>query len=339
MTQKAFSPKNSPIRIATRGSKLALWQAGFVANKLEALGYNTKLQIVTTKGDRIQDRFLNEIGGKGLFVKEIEEAMHRGKVDIAVHSLKDMPIAMANDFILGAIMERGPIRDLVICKHPPHGLTKGRELESEDIKKLAGMRIGTASLRRSSLIKSRLASGRFNLVRGNIDTRIARLQKGENAEYDALILAEAAITRLDYRHLHLYPLAPNWFIPSPAQGAIAIQTYRNSPYLEALRAIGCPHTTTCVAIEREVLKLAGGDCTMPIGCHVYHDPAKGLRIGRAVILDYEGKYAYGCYSESAEGIEHRISDFAANLYQKLQEAGCDGLIANLKATKNSLFDH
>lgn len=245
-----------PIRIATRRSALALWQAEHVATRLRELHPGRRVELVpmTTRGDRILDRPLAEIGGKGLFLKELEVAMQRGEADIAVHSMKDVPMQLEPGFAIGAILERAdPLDAFVSNRHatlaalPP------------------GARVGTSSLRRRSLLRALRPDLKVEDLRGNVNTRLAKLDAGE---FDAIILACAGLERLGMadRIRDRLP-APEW-LPAVAQGAIGIEIRDGDPdALAAVSALADAQTTTCVAAERAMNRILQGSCDVPIAGH------------------------------------------------------------------------
>ncbi|MET0273835.1 MAG: hydroxymethylbilane synthase, partial [Phenylobacterium sp.] len=254
-------PTQPPVRIGARGSKLSLAQAGMMQRKIaEALGADpadaervAPLVIITTTGDRVQDRRLLEIGGKGLFTKEIEEALIEGRIDCAVHSMKDMPALLPDGLCIAAIPEREDPRDAF--------LSRGVE-RLEDLPQ--GARLGTASLRRQTQALHRRPDLELVNLRGNVQTRLAKLERGEA---DGILLAYAGLRRLGLGDLPQSLIDPREVPPAPGQGALAIETReadRDLPWLEALR---CAPTTLCVAAERGALTALEGSCKTPIGAH------------------------------------------------------------------------
>jgi hydroxymethylbilane synthase len=246
------------IRIGSRGSALALWQAEHVRGRLAALGHDAAIRVITTTGDRVQDPRLELVGGKGAFLKEIEEAMLAGEIDLAVHSLKDVPTALPAGLRLCAVLERGDPRDALLSQA---GL---------GLKKLPrGARIGTTSLRR----RAQVASLRPDLVlqdlRGNVDTRIRKLREGS---CDAIVLAVAGLERLGRRGEATEVLEPDLFLPAPGQGAIALECRQDDAATAARVApLDHPPTARAVAAERALLGGLQGGCNVPLGAYAVED--------------------------------------------------------------------
>ena len=250
-----------PIRIGTRASKLARTQSGHMQQRIAAaLGappgradHVAPLVLITTSGDRIQDRRLLEAGGKGLFVKEIEEALLEGRIDCAVHSMKDMPAELPAGLVIGAIPEREDPRDALVS----------RGGESLDVLP-RGARLGTASLRRQAQALYRRPDLRIEMLRGNVDTRLAKLEAGE---FDAIILAAAGLRRLGLEDRITEFLDPLEAPPAPGQGALAIEARAadaSAPWLAQLH-----HGPTAIAVgaERGALEALEGSCRTAIGAH------------------------------------------------------------------------
>lgn len=246
------------VRIGSRGSTLALWQAEHVQQRLAALGHEAAIRVITTTGDRIQDRRLEQVGGKGAFLKEIEEAMLAGEVDLAVHSLKDVPTALPAGLRLCAVLERADPRDAVLASS---GLA---------LKRLpAGARLGTTSLRR----RAQVAALRPDLVlqdlRGNVDTRIRKLREGA---CDAILLAVAGLERLGRRGEITEILEPDLFLPAPGQGAIALECRESDgPVAAAVAPLDHARTARAVAAERTLLAGLQGGCNVPLGAYAVEE--------------------------------------------------------------------
>lgn len=241
------------IRIATRGSKLALWQAHHISGLLQAQypGIDVELNIIKTKGDKILDVPLAKIGGKGLFVKEIEEALLAGEADIAVHSMKDVPAELPEGLKLGIIPEREAPTDCFLSATYP------------DIASLpAGARVGTSSLRRQTQLMGLRRDLCIVSLRGNLDTRVGKLMAGE---FDAIIVAMAGLNRLGLGAPHMQELAPPTFFPAVAQGALGIEFRTDRPELDELLAfLDHAPTRACVEAERSFLFGLDGGCQVPI---------------------------------------------------------------------------
>jgi hydroxymethylbilane synthase len=241
------------LRIATRKSPLALWQSEYVAGRLRAAhpGLEVVLVPLSTRGDEVLDRSLAAIGGKGLFLKELELAMLRGDADCAVHSLKDVPMDLDGPFALPAILARADHADAFVSNH------------HEGIDALpAGARVGTSSLRRQAQLRARRADLALCDLRGNVNTRLARLDDGE---YDAIVLACAGLERLGFAaRIRARLDAPAW-LPAPAQGAIVIETRGGDRLTRSLcAALDHADTRACVEAERAMNRALHGSCHVPV---------------------------------------------------------------------------
>jgi hydroxymethylbilane synthase len=236
--------------IASRGSQLALWQARWVQGQLAARGHECRIEIIKTTGDKITDVPLAKVGTKGLFTKEIEEALLDGRADLAVHSLKDLPTELPAGLVIAAVPEREDPRDAVV----------GKRLDD-----LAhGSLVGTSSLRRSAQLKKLRPDLRIESVRGNVDTRLRKFDEGQ---YDAIILAAAGLKRLGWgdRIAEIVPVER--MCSAVGQGALAIETRASGPGFDAVRALDDAASHTAVTAERGVLAALGGGCQVPIGAH------------------------------------------------------------------------
>jgi hydroxymethylbilane synthase len=239
------------IVIGSRGSQLALWQARHIQARLAALGAPARIEIIKTSGDRIQDVPLAKVGGKGLFTKEIEEALLDGSIDLAVHSLKDVPAELPEGLTLAAIPEREEARDALL----------GARLE--DLK--AGMQVGTSSLRRSSQLRALGRGFSIEMLRGNVDTRLRKLDEGR---YDAIVLAAAGLRRLGWQARITELIPAELMCPAAGQGALAIETRADGGAAEALaRKLDHAATRAAVEAERALLRVLGGGCQVPVGAH------------------------------------------------------------------------
>ena len=255
------------ITIATRESRLALWQAEHVKSLLEARGHSVKLLGMTTMGDQILDRSLSKVGGKGLFVKELETALDDGSADIAVHSLKDVPMDLPDGFALACVMEREDPRDAFV---------------SNNYANLAalplGATVGTSSLRRVVLLKALRPDVKIVPLRGNLDTRLRKLDEGQ---FDAIILAAAGLKRLGLAQRIRAVFETTEMLPAAGQGALGIEIKANrADLVAALAPLAHLPTWMAVSAERAVSRAMGGSCSMPLAAHAVWDGAQ-LRLNAA----------------------------------------------------------
>jgi hydroxymethylbilane synthase len=260
---------------ATRRSPLALAQSRSFAARLcaSAKGTSTQELQIVTSGDQIQDRSLAEIGGKGLFVKEIEEALLAGKADFAVHSLKDLPGVLPAGLLLACIPQRENPRDALVA--PQYHTLRALPV---------GARVGTSSLRRSICVKALRPDLVIELLRGNVDTR---LRKVESGQYDAIVLAQAGLVRLGLEHKVTQTLSLDSCLPAPGQGALGIECRREDTLTRALlSALNDESAAIYVAAERGVLVALGGDCKTPLGAHA--DRFDGRLRLRAFVAEVDG---------------------------------------------------
>ncbi len=283
------------LRIGTRKSKLALWQANFVKEKLEEKGHTVELVLITTTGDKILDAPLAKIGGKGLFVKEIEEALLREEIDLAVHSLKDVPMVLPEGLSLGAITEREFPFDVLISR-------RGESLEELPKKAI----IGTSSLRRQVQIKRKRPDLQIEILRGNVDTRIRKLEEGK---YDAIVLAYAGVKRMGLEDKITQILED--FIPAVGQGSLAIEIREKDERIkECISFLDHRESRIRAEAERSFLRKLEGGCQVPIGAYAWIEEGK-LKI-RAFISDLSGKKFIEGYEEGkveeAQEIGKRLAD-------------------------------
>jgi hydroxymethylbilane synthase len=242
------------LRIGSRGSQLALWQANHVAALLREQGHTVEIEIIKTTGDKITDVALAKVGTKGMFTKEIEEALSDKRVDLAVHSLKDVPTELAPEFELAAIMKREDPRDAFIS------------VNFETLEELPqGAKVGTSSLRRQAQLKALRPDLETFPLRGNVDTRIRKLESGE---YDAIILAAAGVHRLGL-HKHVRSrISADVMCPAVGQGALAIEIRHDDAQTRTLLAfLNDSGTRAAIECERALLGSMGGGCQVPIGAY------------------------------------------------------------------------
>jgi hydroxymethylbilane synthase len=258
------------LTIGARGSQLALWQARWIQARLEGMGEQCGIEVIRTTGDTITDVALSKVGTKGLFTKEIEEALLAGAIDLAVHSLKDLPTALPAGLTMAAIPEREDPRDAWVGRKLP-------ELA-------AGARVGTSSLRRSAQLRAFRPDLVIEDIRGNVDTRLRKLDEGR---YDAVVLASAGLHRLGLEHRITGLFDPRIMCPAVGQGALAVETRDDGgAAFQIARRLEHPDTRAAVTAERAVLASLGGGCQAPIGAHAFVD-ARTLRI-LALIISPDG---------------------------------------------------
>ena len=241
----------SNLRIATRESRLALWQAEHVQARLRQHGHQVSLLGMTTLGDQILDRALSKVGGKGLFVKELEVALEDGRADLAVHSLKDVPMELPEGFCLACVMEREDPRDALVSNQYANLASLPQ-----------GSVVGTSSLRRMALLRALRPDLKIEPLRGNLDTRLRKLDDGH---YSAIVLAAAGLKRLGLGQRIRDTFEPGAMLPAAGQGALGIEvrTDRND-VIEALAPLAHHSTWLAVAAERAVSRAVGGSCSMPL---------------------------------------------------------------------------
>jgi hydroxymethylbilane synthase len=264
--------------IASRGSQLALWQARWVETQLSALGHESRIEIIKTTGDKITDVPLAKVGTKGLFTKEIEEALLEGRADVAVHSLKDLPTELPEGLVLAALPEREDPRDAMIGA-PLDDLAPGSKVGSSSLRRAAQLH----RLRRDLIIES---------IRGNVDTRLRKLDEGQ---YDAIVLAAAGLKRLGWADRIAEILDPERMCPAVGQGALAIETRPSGAGWNAVQALDHSATRAAVTAERGVLRSLGGGCQVPIGA--YAQVAAGRLRLHAVVASPDGQELIRAESE------------------------------------------
>lgn len=247
------------IKIGTRKSKLALAQTKLVADRISKVFPETETQIIniSTTGDKILNKPLAAIGGKGVFVSEIESALINGEIDIAVHSAKDLPLCLAGGLEISGVLKRGNYRDVLVTK-------SGVSIDNQ-----SDFAVGTGSLRRRLNFKKLYPNATFKDIRGNVDTRLKKL---ENGEYDGIILAAAGLERLGYdsdNRFNLKYFYYNDFLPAPCQGIIAIESRKSDFATPVINKINDINTFYSFETERYILKLLNADCGMPLGVYSF----------------------------------------------------------------------
>lgn len=301
--------------IASRESKLALWQAHHVQLRFKALYPTCDVAILgmTTRGDQILDRTLNKVGGKGLFVKELETALERGEADIAVHSVKDVPAELPPGFALMVAGEREDSRDAFVSNdydsfaELPHGAV-----------------VGTSSLRRESQLRARFPNLNVEPLRGNVETRLRKLDEGQ---YAAIILAAAGLIRLELGHRIRGTLAPDDSIPAVGQGALGIE-YRadRDDVAEWLAPLAHPATMLAVLAERAFSRQLGGSCDVPLGCYAtLRDNTLSLT---GFVATPDGSRLL---RRTSQGDKHDAEELGVKLAQQLMADGATEILAALAA--------
>ena len=300
--------------IASRESRLAMWQAEHVRDRLASLYPQCQIDILgmTTRGDQILDRTLSKVGGKGLFVKELEMAILDGRADLAVHSLKDVPMDLPGDFMLAAVLEREDPRDAFVSN----------DFASLDALPV-GAEVGTSSLRRQAQIAARYPHLRIQPLRGNLDTRLGKLDRGE---YAAIILAAAGLIRLGAAVRIRAVLAPEHSLPAPGQGAMAIEIKSERAELAAwLAPLDHRATASAVLAERSLSRAFGGSCQIPLAAYATLD---GNQLWlRAMVATPDGSRVATAEASGDASAPERIGQAVA---EALQAQGAAAILAICK---------
>lgn len=304
------------LTIATRASRLALWQAEHVRDLLRARypACTVELLTLTTRGDQILDRTLSKVGGKGLFVKELETALLDGRADLAVHSLKDVPVDLQAPFELSCVLERADPRDAFV---------------SNDYGSLAdlppGAVVGTSSLRRESQIRARYPHLAVKPLRGNLDTRLGKL---DNGDYAAIVLAAAGLERLGLAARIRALLEPADSLPAAGQGALGIEILQDRADVRAMLApLGDAATQACVTAERAVSRMLGGSCQVPLAAYAR---IEGDELAlRALVAAPDGRRIVRAERRGPSGQAQAIGEAAA---RDLLAGGADAILAELLPT-------
>jgi hydroxymethylbilane synthase len=287
--------------IGSRGSQLALWQARWVQARLAELGLESRIEIIKTTGDKVVSVPLSSVGGKGLFTKEIEDALLAREVDLAVHSLKDLPTEIPPGLQITAIPQREDPRDAMVGRR----LSELRE----------GAKVGTSSLRRSAQLRRLRPDLQVESVRGNVDTRLRKLDEGQ---YESIVLAAAGLTRLGWSSRIAEFLDPEVMCPAVGQGALAVETRIGE---NACQALDDAATRAAVTAERAVLSALGGGCLTPIGAHARVE-GEQLRL-MAIVLSVDGAQSVRGQADGMVGDAQRIG---RELGEKLLKEGAARLL-------------
>jgi hydroxymethylbilane synthase len=298
--------------IATRRSRLALWQAEHIKSRLESLhpGLAVELLPMSTRGDELLDQRLDKAGGKGLFVKELETAMSERRADLAVHSMKDVPAELPPGFVLAAIGEREDPRDAFVSNR------------FESLAAMpAGAVVGTSSLRRAAQVRSRHARLELRLLRGNVETRLAKLDRGE---YDAEVLAVAGLVRLGLAARVRQRLDVEDSLPAPGQGALGIECMEDREDLRALLgSLAHEPSARCVRAERAVSRALGGSCSLPLGAYATVEGGQ-LELS-ALVASEDGMRILRARARGAEA-----EAVGAAVAQDLRRQGADEILQKLR---------
>jgi hydroxymethylbilane synthase len=305
--------KPERIVIASRKSRLAMWQSEHIARELTRLHPHCEVSIlgITTRGDQILDRPLTEVGGKGLFVKELEAALEDRRADIAVHSAKDVPMRLPQGFCLGAITLREDPRDCLVSN------------ASASLEALApGSVVGTSSLRREAQLRERHPALRVKPLRGNLDTRLAKLDRGE---FQAIVLAAAGLKRLGLAARIRTMLEPEQSLPAPGQGALAIECREDRSELRRrLASLEDPATAACVRAERALSRALSGDCQLPLAAYAVASGTE-LRL-RALVAKPDGSQVVRAESNGPITAPEELGE---TLAARLRTLGADAILAAL----------
>ncbi|MDG2333632.1 MAG: hydroxymethylbilane synthase [Myxococcota bacterium] len=302
------------VRVATRGSDLALAQAHYVADRIRSeLGYEAELVIVSTTGDRIQNVSLAKIGGKGLFIKEIEEALLDDRADVAIHSAKDLPSEIAPGLELVAFPERADPRDALVGKAG----TTGVETLPQ------GARVGTGSTRRAALLLATRPDLEIVPLRGNVPTRLARL---ESDDLQAVVLACAGLDRLGLDSTISERISPDLLLPAVCQGMLALESRQGDPLGEDLARLSVPENLVAARAERGFLTRLGGDCTVPLAAHCEIQPQGGVRL-RGLVSSLSGQEIV---RDEIEGPAEEAASLGRLLAERVLGDGGDAILEELR---------
>jgi hydroxymethylbilane synthase len=316
------------LRLGTRGSQLALYQAHTTKRLLEEhAGVTCEIVVIKTTGDRLSEAKLSAIGGKRLFVKEIEDALLDGTIDLAVHSSKDMPAILPDGLDIGAVLAREDARDAVVLPAAPR-----EPLTSlEDVVAHLGQspRIGTSSVRRTAQLSRLFPNARFQPVRGNLDTRLRKVDSGE---FDAIVLASAGLRRLEHGNRISAALPISACVPAPGQGIIALEVRSDNKAVRALVArIDDAQAAAALVAERAVVRRLGGGCQMPIGA--YAAPADGKLVLAGVVISLDGARAVRA---EATGPVDRADTLGATVAERLLEQGAGEILAEVDRAEGAV---
>ena len=331
-------PDKNELRLGTRGSQLALWQANRVASEIAARGGPTpRIVVIKTSGDRLQDAPLSEVGGKRLFVKEIEDALQRGEIDLAVHSSKDMPAVLPDGLAIGGVLPREDPRDAVVLpvrlkadttpdvvSAPDVVSGFSRTVDTlEDLVALLGRSpsIGTGSVRRIAQLSRLFPGARFTPIRGNLDTRLRKLDAGE---HDALVLAAAGLIRLGFASRITFTLPARACVPAPGQGIVAVEIREDDDTTRrVVSAIDDCDASAALRAERALVEALGGGCQTPVGALASNAGGDELELVAAVV-SLDGARAVQAHGRSRRA---EAADLGRRIASELVARGAADILA------------
>ena len=308
-----------PLMIGTRGSALARWQANAVASLLRERGCTVDLTIIKTAGDRLQESPHEPSSGKGVFVKEIEEALTSHGIDLAVHSAKDMSALLPDGLVIAAVLPREDPRDTIVLRDAPVGLTLTTALG----RIRARPTIGTSSVRRAAQLTALIDGAHFAPIRGNVDTRLRKLDAGD---FDAIVLAVAGMKRLGFGSRVTAPISIDRCIPAPGQGIVAIETRAEDDELRRiLKTIDDASAAAAFEAERTLVTVLGGGCQLPLGGIAIHDGADLAM--HAVVTSADGARVI---KRSGRGSFARPAELGRRVAEDLAKAGAIGILDEVR---------
>jgi hydroxymethylbilane synthase len=333
----------SALKLGTRGSQLALWQANTVAARIDAAGGpRCEIVVIKTTGDRLQQAPLSEIGGKRLFVKEIEDALLRGEIDLAVHSSKDMPAILPDGLTIAGVLPREEPRDAIVLPvrlkadttgtGEPSSVVSGFSRTIDDLVSLLGQmpNIGTGSVRRIAQLTRVFPGARFTPIRGNLDTRLRKLDEGA---HDALVLAAAGLRRLGFAARISALLPAGACVPAPGQGIVAIEIRDGDDRVRAaVAAISDDDTAAALEAERAVVVALGGGCQTPVGALASFTADGSLELV-AVVVALDGSRAV---REHAFGARSEAAALGAKVGATLLANGADEILAEAQRAQGNV---
>ena len=301
--------------IGSRGSKLALWQSEHIAASLEShFDLDIEIKKIKTQGDIILDTPLAKIGGKGLFVKEIETALSEGKIDLAVHSMKDVPTEFPKGLIIGAMTKRVDARDVLISKN---------NVSLKDLPQ--GAIVGTSSLRRQSQLLRARPDLKMKDVRGNLDTRLRKMKEGQ---FDAMILAAAGLDRLEVDDVITERISPEVMLSAVGQGSIGIEIRKDDKEVaDYVSVLNDGPTFACITAERALLAQLEGGCQVPIGA--FGKIEGDELVLKAIVAGLDGKMFF---KDQLAGPPEEANAIGYKLAVRLSDAGADAILADIRAT-------